>query len=146
MLAEVHQEFPSLRVLVVSGHDEAQYGVRSVRAGAAGFLSKSSAAEELVEAVNAVATTGRYLTDTIAAALLDQVRGRKAPPFPAALSDRELQVLALLGRGRTVTGIADELGVSTKTISTYRTRMMEKLGLHTTAEVIRYAIENRLAD
>jgi DNA-binding NarL/FixJ family response regulator len=144
VLKDVRRDYPSIRVLIVSTHDEAQYAVRAMRAGAAGYLTKTSPPEELVRAVRAVAQTGRYITDSVAAALAEFAVDDRAAPAHERLSDREHEVLRLLTEGLTVTDIADRLSLSVKTVSTYRTRLAEKLGVRTTSELVRYALEHKL--
>ena len=144
VLKDVRREFPSVKVLIVSTHDEAQYAVRAIRAGAAGYLTKSSPPEELVRAVRAVVETGRYITDSVAAALAEFAVDDRAAPAHERLSDREHEVLRLLTAGLTVSDIAERLSLSVKTVSTYRTRLAEKLGVRTTAELVRYALEHKL--
>jgi DNA-binding NarL/FixJ family response regulator len=144
VLKDVRREFPSIRVLIVSTHDEAQYAVRAIRAGAAGYLTKSSPPEELVRAVRALAATGRYITDSVAAALAEFAVDDRAVSPHERLSDREHEVLRLLTQGLTVSDIAERLSLSVKTVSTYRTRLAEKLGVRTTTELVRYALEHKL--
>jgi two-component system invasion response regulator UvrY len=141
VLKDVRRDHPSTKVLIVSTHDEAQY---AVRAGAAGYLTKSSPPEELVRAVRAVAATGRYFTDSVAAALAEFTVNDRAAPGHELLSDREHEVLRLLTDGLTVSEIAERLSLSVKTVSTYRTRLAEKLGVRTTADLVRYALEHKL--
>jgi DNA-binding NarL/FixJ family response regulator len=144
VLKDVRRDFPSVKVLIVSTHDEAQYSVRAIRAGAAGYLTKSSPPEELVRAVRALVETGRYLTDSVAAALAEFAVDDRAVPAHERLSDREHEVLRLLTAGLTVSDIAERLSLSAKTVSTYRTRLAEKLGVRTTGELVRYAVEHKL--
>ena len=144
VLKDVRRDFPSTKVLIVSTHDEAQYAVRAIRAGAAGYLTKSSPPEELVQAVRAVAETGRYITDSVGAALAEFTVDDRAAPGHERLSDREHEVLRLLTAGLTVSDIAERLSLSVKTVSTYRTRLAEKLGVRTTSELVRYALEHKL--
>jgi two-component system, NarL family, invasion response regulator UvrY len=146
VIADIRHAFPDVRVLVVSTHDEAQYAVRAIRAGAAGYLTKSSAPDELVRAVRAVARSGKYINDLVASALVDHAQQQGTAALHERLSDRELQVFRMLTAGRTVTEIASETSLSVKTVSTYRRRLAEKLGLTTTADLVRYAIEHRLFD
>jgi two-component system invasion response regulator UvrY len=144
VLKDVRREFPSTKVLIVSTHDEAQYAVRAIRAGAAGYLTKSNPPEELVRAVRAVTLTGRYITDSVAAALAEFAVDDRAAAAHERLSDREYEVLRLLTAGLTVSDIAERLSLSVKTVSTYRTRLAEKLGVRTTSELVRYALEYKL--
>jgi len=144
VLKDVRRDFPRIKVLIVSTHDEAQYAVRAIRAGAAGYLTKSSPPEELVQAVRALALTGRYITDSVAAALAEFAVDDRSAPAHERLSDREHEVLRLLTDGLTVSDIAERLSLSVKTVSTYRTRLAEKLGVRTTSELVRYALEHKL--
>lgn len=145
VLKDVHRDFPRVRVLVVSTYAESQYALRAIRAGAAGYLTKTSAPEELVRAVRSL-MSGRYINETVAAVLADYAQDDWAGPLHERLSDRELEVLRLLVAGRTVSEVADDLSLSDKTVSTYRTRVMEKLGVRTAADLIRYALEHQLFD
>ena len=135
---------PRCRVLILSAHPESEYAVRAIRAGAAGYLVKDRSPEELVAAVRQVASGRRYLTPEVADLLADET-ARPAPAAPEeALSDRERQVLGLLAAGKANKEIAAALGVSPKTVSTYRARLLEKLRLASTADLIRFALRNRL--
>ncbi|MBI4516167.1 MAG: response regulator transcription factor [Deltaproteobacteria bacterium] len=134
------------RVLMLTIHDEQQYAVRALRAGAAGFLSKQCAPEQLVTAVRKVARGGCYLSAALAETLaFERVGGDPEQPLHACLSDREFQVLCSLAAGQSLTEIARTLGISVKTISTHRTRMLAKMRMKSTAELIRYALRHRLA-
>jgi two-component system, NarL family, invasion response regulator UvrY len=146
VLKDIRHDFPHVRVLVVSTHDESQYALRAMRAGAAGYLTKSGPPDELVTAVRSVMQTGRYITDRVGAVLAEFALDDHPGPPHQRLSDREHEVLRLLTAGRTVSDIANDLALSDKTVSTYRTRLMEKLGVGTTAEMIRYALEHKLFD
>lgn len=144
VLKDIRRLHPRVQVLVVSTHAETQYAIRAIRAGAAGYLTKTAAPEELVTAIRSVVATGRYLTPGVAAALAD-VAVRERPGLPHEhLSDRELEVLCRLANGRTISDIARELSLSVKTVSTYRSRMQQKLGLQSTSDLIRYALDQRL--
>ncbi len=146
VLRQIRAERPAVRVLILSVHPEEQYAVRALRSGAAGYLTKDSAPGELVEAIRQAAAGSRYVSRPLAERLAALLAG-EAPPDPlAALSDREFQVLRMLGAGRTVGEIAAALSLSDKTISTYRGRLLLKLRLSTTAELIRYAIEHDLKE
>ncbi len=129
-----------LQVLILSMYPEKQYAVRALKAGAAGYLTKESAPDELVTAIRKVAQGGKYVTRSLAEKLAAEV-GREVEKEPhETLSDREYQVMRLLAAGKTVTEIAAELSLSAKTVSTYRARILKKLGLRNTAEIIRYGI------
>jgi two-component system, NarL family, invasion response regulator UvrY len=144
LLKHVRARYPGLRVLVMSMHPEDQFAGRALREGAAGYLTKERTPQDLVEAIRKVTRGGTYVSPTLAeqlAASLD--RGRPAVPHEA-LSDREYEVLRLIGAGRAVGEIAAQLTISPKTVSTYRARILQKLGLRTNAELIRYALEHQL--
>ena len=144
LLADIRHDRPRLPVLVLSMYPEDQFAVRALRAGANGYLNKESAAEELVTAVNKIVKGGRYVSDALAERLAISV-GPDADRAPhEALSDREFQVLRLIGSGRTVSQIAEELSLSVKTISTYRTRILVKMGMATNAELTVYAVRTGL--
>jgi DNA-binding NarL/FixJ family response regulator len=146
VLKDIRREFPRVRVLIVSTHAESQYALRAMRAGAAGYLTKTSAPEELVQAVRALMQTDRYINDTVAATLADYALSDNPGLVHEGLSDREHEVLRLLVAGRTVSEVACDLSLSVKTISTYRRRGLEKLGVQGTADLVRYALEHRLFD
>ncbi|MFA6032672.1 MAG: response regulator transcription factor [Myxococcota bacterium] len=144
VLKEIRDLRPKLPVLMLSIHPESQYAVRALRAGAYGYLTKDSAPAELVNAVRKVASGGRYITQAVGEKLaLTLDRDPGAPPHET-LSNREHYVLCMIGSGRTITEIARELKLSVKTVSTYRSRMLAKMGMRTSAELTRYAIENGL--
>ncbi len=142
----VHHERPGVPILVLSMHNENQYAVRALRAGAAGYLTKDSAGTELVVAIRKVAAGGRYITPPVAEQLAREVGPSADLPPHQLLSDREFQVFRLLVSGRSVTGIAELLHLSVKTISTHKARLMDKMQLANQAELIRYAIDNGLID
>jgi DNA-binding NarL/FixJ family response regulator len=144
VLKELKQERPKLPVLVLSMHPEDQYAVRALKLGAAGYMTKESAPEELVKAIRKVVTGGRYVSPALAEKLaLDLTTESERPPHET-LSEREHQVFCMIARGKTVKEIADELALSVKTISTYRTRILEKLAMKNNAEIIHYAISNKV--
>ena len=146
LVKSIKAEFPKLPILVLSAHPEDQYAVRVVRAGAMGYLTKESAEADLVEAVRRVASGKRYLTQNLAASLLDALDADPDEDPHAALSDREYQVLRLIASGMTVGGIAEQLSLSVKTVSTYRSRLLQKMGMSNNSEITRYALENGLVD
>jgi DNA-binding NarL/FixJ family response regulator len=133
-------------VLVLSVYSEEQFAVRTLRAGAAGFMSKDAAAEDLILAIRRILGGGKHISQTVAELLLSQASPDSDTPtsLHEKLSDREFQILRLFGAGKTVSGIARELSISIPTVSTYRARILEKMELKTTAELIRYAVQNRL--
>jgi two-component system, NarL family, invasion response regulator UvrY len=145
LLKEIRQERPRLPVLILSVHLPEQFAVRTLRAGASGFLSKDAAPDELVTAIRQILRGGKYITEPTAERLLAELNAPATGMPHDALSDREFQILRLLGAGKTVKAIATELSLSVPTVSTYRARVLQKLGLRTTAEVVRYAIEHRVS-
>lgn len=136
---------PDLPVLILSSHPEDQFAVRMIQAGAAGYLTKSSAADELSEAVRTVLRGRKYVSPEMASRLAEALGGGGGRPRHDQLSDREFQVLQGIASGRTVSQIADALHLSVKTVSTYRRRVLDKLELSTNAELTRYALERDLA-
>jgi two-component system invasion response regulator UvrY len=133
-------------VLMLSMHPEEQYAVRALRSGASGYLTKGSAADELLCAIRKVLSGGRYVSSSLAERLADSLDDNAERPLHAALSNREYQVLRMIGSGKTTTEIADEMSLSVKTISTFRTRILRKMRLKNNAELTCYAIHNKLAD
>ncbi len=143
-LKEIKQLQPRLPVLVLSIYPEDQYAVRVLEAGASGYLTKEMAPAGLVEAARKSLAGGRYVSPALAERLaLRLAPGRRDAPHET-LSDREFQVLRMIASGRTVGQIAQELGLSVKTVSTYRTRLLDKMGLKNNAELTRYAFANRV--
>jgi DNA-binding NarL/FixJ family response regulator len=144
ILRILKQEQPDLPVLVLSMHAEDQYAIRSLKAGAAGYLTKESAPEELVKAIRIVVAGGKYVSLGLTQSLAMRLNETGDRPRHESLSAREFQVLQLMGAGKSPTEIAAALSLSVKTISTYRARMLEKLALNSSAEIIQYAIQNHL--
>jgi two-component system invasion response regulator UvrY len=146
VLKELQQIRPRLPVLVLTMHSEEQYARRVFKAGAAGFITKDSPRAELSKAIHRVMEGGKYLSPALAEKLIiDLGRGVDRPP-DETLSDREFQVMRLIASGKTLSEIAELLSLSDKTISTYRARLMEKMGMRTNAELTHYAIYNNLVD
>lgn len=145
-LKEIKEIDKDLSVLVMMMYPEDQYAVRAFRAGASGYITKDTAPETLVHAVRKVLEGGKYVSPGLAEALATSLTTASGAALHEGLSDRELQVLRMLASGKTVKAVAVELSLSEKTISTYRTRILAKLKLRTTAELIRYAIASRLVD
>jgi len=137
---------PKLPVLVLSMHPEDQLGRRMLRAGASGYMNKESAPEELIKAIRKVLAGGRYVSAALAEKLALDLSGDAAQRPHERLSDRELEVLRMIGLGRTVSQIAEELHLGVTTVSTYRARVLEKMNMTTTAELMHYALSNRLAE
>jgi DNA-binding NarL/FixJ family response regulator len=144
VLKQLKIEKPHLPVLILTIHPESQYALRILKAGASGYLTKSSADEELIRAIRKVHRGGKYISPSLAekiAFALDEDTSR--PPHDT-LSDREYQVLCLIGSGKSVSQIADSLALSVKTVSTYRARILEKMHMQNNAELIHYAVKNGL--
>jgi DNA-binding NarL/FixJ family response regulator len=144
VLKELKRTHPSLPVLVLSMHPEDQFAIRILRAGAAGYVTKESAPDELIGALRKVCGGGKYVSPQLAEKLAIFIEQEKSGPLHEQLSDREYQVLRMLALGKTVSEIADELLLSAKTISTYRTRVLEKMKMSTNAELTRYALQHQL--
>jgi DNA-binding NarL/FixJ family response regulator len=146
LIKQVRAEKPKLRILVLSMHEEEQYAVRAIKAGASGYLTKDSASGQLVSAIRKVAGGGAFITDSVAQQLaLGAMPQTEGPPH-SALSDREFQVFRELVSGKAVSDIAAELNLSVKTVSTHKARIMQKMNMSNPAELIRYAIHHRLVD
>ena len=135
---------PKLPVLVLSMHPEDQYGKRVLKAGASGYMNKESAPEELIKAVRKLLSGGRYVSPTLAETLAVDLGRDDGTPAHERLSDREFEVLRKMASGKTVGQIAQELHLSVPTVSTYRARILEKMGMSSTAELIRYALSHHL--
>jgi DNA-binding NarL/FixJ family response regulator len=146
LLSDLKRERPELPVLVLTIYSEDQYAVRALRCGAAGYLTKESAPEELLAAVRKVTEGGRYVTASLAEKLAISLHPDHQGAPHESLSDREYQVLCLLASGRTVSQVADQLCLSVKTISTYRTRILEKMSMATNAALTFYALRNQLIE
>jgi DNA-binding NarL/FixJ family response regulator len=143
VLKHIREQRPDLPILVLSIHPANQFARRALSAGASGYLTKDSATSELVGAIEDVRRGRRYVSEAVKATMGS---GARAIATHETLSDREYQALRMLGSGRTVSEISEELGLSVKTVSTYRARVLQKLGMRTNAELMRYAMENGLLD
>ena len=146
ILKELKRERPGVPVLILSMHPEEQYALRALRAGASGFVAKESAPDELIAALEKVLRGGKYITSALAERLVLDIGVGSEESLHEKLSDRELQVLCLLAEGKTINQIGQELCLSAKTISTYRSRIMQKMAMKTNAQLIRYAIKHGLVD
>jgi two-component system, NarL family, invasion response regulator UvrY len=146
ILDELQRMRPRMPVLLLSMHPEEQYARRALKLGAAGYLTKESVPEELKEAVRRIAAGGRYVSATLAEKLAYDLRSGADTPIHELLSDREFQVLRMIASGKQVKEIAEELSLSVKTVSTYRARLLEKTGLKTNADLIRYALQAQLVE
>jgi two-component system, NarL family, invasion response regulator UvrY len=143
-LREVHAIQPRARALVLTAYPETEYAVRVLRAGAAGYLTKDRSLDQLVDAIRRVYRGGIYVSPSLGEVLAARLGGAELEPAHAALSDREFQVLKGLAQGETLKSIAARLSVSPKTVTTYRTRILQKLGLGSNADLVRYALEHEL--
>jgi two-component system invasion response regulator UvrY len=145
-LRQLRERHPSVKVLVLSVHPEDQWAVRSLRSGAAGYLTKDQSPDQLVQAIRRVARGGKYVSESMAERLAGMVDGgggmTRAPH--EGLSDREFEVLRALGSGMMVKEVAAQLRISAKTVSTYRARLLEKMGLESKADLVRYVTAHEL--
>jgi len=146
ILKDIKRERPRLPVLILSMHPEDQYAIRALRAGAAGYITKETAPEKLLEAIRKITTGGRFISAELAERLAMEV-AIDVPGTPhAVLSDREFEVLRLIGTGLSVGDIADRMSLSVKTVSTYRGRILDKMRMKNNAELMQYVLTNRLGD
>ena len=146
VLRDMQQIRPGLPVLVLSMHPEDQYGKRVLKAGASGYMNKESAPEELIKAIRKVLAGGRYVSQALAEKLAVEWGTNAGQPLHENLSDREFEVLRMMALGKTTSQIAAELHLSVTTVSTYRARILDKMNMTTTAELMRYALRNGLVD
>lgn len=144
-LEELREKHPSIRVLVLSVHPEDQWALRALRAGAQGYLTKDHSPEQLVHAIRRVARGGKYVSETLAEKLAGLMDDHRSPSPHERLSDREFEVLRAVGSGMPVKVVAEHLRLSAKTVSTYRGRLLDKMGLKSTADLVRYVVEHELA-
>ena len=144
VLAELKKERPDLPVLILSMHSEDQFGLRVLRAGAAGYMTKETVPAELVKAIRKVFSGKKYISSSLAERLAYEVETRGDRPVHETLSDREFQVLQMIASGKMLKEIAGELSLSIKTISTYRTRVLKKMNMSSNAELTIFAIDNQL--
>ncbi len=143
-LRELRNRHPSIRVLALSVHPEDEWAVRALRAGASGYLTKDHSPDQLLDAIRRVYRGGKYVSPSLAERLASQLDGGGQRAPHELLSDREFEVMRRLGSGLTVSQIAGELALSTKTVSTYRTRILEKMAVATNADLVRYAARHGL--
>lgn len=146
ILKQVKRKKPTLPVLMLSVHPEEQYAVRSLRAGASGYLTKESAPDELIAAIRKISRGGKFVNSSLAEKLVYELEVYVERPGHEKLSDREYQVMCMSAMGKTLKEIAQELSLSIQTVSTYRTRILEKMRMNTIAEVIRYAVKQGLVE
>jgi DNA-binding NarL/FixJ family response regulator len=146
VLKELKHTRPKLPVLVLSIHPEEQYGERALLAGASGYMNKESAPEDLIRAIRQVLAGRMYVSPKMGESLAAHLKPDPGRPLHESLSDREFEILRLIGSGKTPTQIAEELHLGLTTISTYRARILEKMSMETTAELMHYALSNHLVD
>jgi len=147
ILPDIRSLRPSMPVLILSMYNDRQFVVHALRAGASGYLTKEHAPDELIRAIRTILAGRRYIGESLAAHIADHLAGGDASRLPhEALSARELEVLLLVGSGLTLSQIAGKLGLSVKTVSTYRARILEKMELHSNADLIRYVLRHGLGD
>jgi len=146
ILKQVKKDRPNLAVLMLSMHNEHEFAIRALKAGASGYLNKQSAPAQLVVAIRQVAMGDKYVSPVVAQELANIVNSDLDKPLYATLSDREYQTLCFIAAGKTLSEISTEMFLSPKTVSVYRARLLEKLKLTNNSELIRYAIKNKLVD
>jgi DNA-binding NarL/FixJ family response regulator len=146
LIKQVHAEKPKLRILVLSMHEEHQYAIRAIRAGASGYITKESASRLLVEAIRKVAGGGAFISAEVAEQLaLGAMPGAHGMPHEA-LSDREFQIFRLIAEGKSVSDIAESLNLSAKTVSAHKANILQKMNMTGAAELVRYALTHRLIE
>lgn len=146
VLKEIKSAKHDLNVLMLSMHPEEQYAVRALRAGASGYLTKESAPDELIDAIRRVSIGLKYVTLSLAEKLAMELKFDRDKPLHEQLSDREFQVMQMIARGHTIKEIAEDISLSVKTISTYRTRVLEKMNMKSNSDITSYLMENNLTD
>lgn len=146
VLKDLRQDLPKLPIIVISMHPEEQFALRVLKLGASSYIRKDSAAQELIKAVEAALRGSKYITPSIAEKLALNLERDQEGPTHEALSDREYQVMCLLASGKTVKEAANDLSLSVKTISTYRTRILEKMNVENNSQIMRYAVRHGLVD
>lgn len=144
VLKQVKKIKPETKVLILSMYPEDQFGERTIKAGASGYITKESASDELLDALKKIAKGGNYISKAFAEKLLYKTKSINEQKPHELLSDRELQIMILMAKGKTQVEISSELALSTSTVNTYRSRILEKLKLKSNAEIIRYALQNNL--
>jgi two-component system, NarL family, invasion response regulator UvrY len=146
LTADIRRERPDTPVLILTMHSAQQYAIRAIKAGAAGFLTKESAPDKLIDAVRKIASGGRYVSTELAETLASVLAGEASGEPHERLSDREFEILKMLASGKTVSQVASQLALSVKTISTHRTRLLKKMNMKTNAELTHYAVRNGLIE
>jgi DNA-binding NarL/FixJ family response regulator len=143
---DLKKSYPEIKILILSMHPEDRFAVRALKAGAAGYLTKQSAAQELVKAIKKVMSGGKYITPALAEQLALEIETPSDKPAHELLSNREFEIMRMIGFGKSVGEIGGELSLSVNTITSYRARIMEKMKMKTNAELIRYAIQHQLVE
>jgi DNA-binding NarL/FixJ family response regulator len=146
ILTQLKSEQPDLKILILSMHPEEQYAIRALKAGASGYLTKESTPLELTEAIKKVSIGKKYVSASLAETLASHLETTAEKPLHQTLSNREYEVMCMIASGKTVKEIADDLSLSVKTISTYRTRILEKMKMRNNSQITHYTIQNRLVD
>ncbi len=146
ILKELKQNYPSIKVLMLSMHPEDRFSVRAIKAGASGYINKESATDELVNAIRKVYNGGKFITPTVAEILADTFENNANKPVHEKLSDREFQILRLITSGRKIKEIADDLFLSPATVATYRSRILEKMNMKSNVELTNYVLRNNLVE
>jgi DNA-binding NarL/FixJ family response regulator len=141
LLKQIKGQREDTHVLILSVYPEEQFAIRCLKTGASGFVSKDAAPEELVRAIRKILGGGKHISERVADLLLNRVGGNQGSSLHEKLSDREFQILCLIGQGKTIKQIAEELSLSAPTVSTYRARILDKMDLKTTAALVKYAIQ-----
>jgi two-component system, NarL family, invasion response regulator UvrY len=144
VIQDIKRRQPQLPILVLSVYSEESFGVRTIKAGADGYLAKTSAAHDLVKAIRKVVQGGKYVSPALAEQLVSDMQAANARPVHQSLSDREFQILREIAGGKSISRIAEELHLSVSTVNTYRSRILEKLNMRSNAELIHYSIKNGL--
>jgi DNA-binding NarL/FixJ family response regulator len=145
-LAMIRAKAPNVGILILSGYPAEHYAVNLIRQGASGYLNKECDPEQIIEAIRTIALGKRYITPAVAELLAQRLDGKHSAPVHEQLSEREFQVFLKLAKGHTAGEIANALSLSVKTVSTYRTRLMEKMGLHSNSDLTYYALKHKLID
>lgn len=145
-LEEIKKLTPSLPVLILSIYSEEEYAVRALKSGASGYMTKKSAPDELIAAIRKIVRGGRYISPSLADFLATHLTGEDSKPLHEALSNREFQVMRMIAAGKSLKEIAFDMSLSPKTISTFRTRILQKMQMQSNADLIQYAIKNNLMD
>jgi DNA-binding NarL/FixJ family response regulator len=146
LVNDLKKSYPEIKVLILSMHPEERFAIRALKAGAAGYLTKQSAAQELVKAIKRVMNGGKYISPALAEQLALEIESPSDKPAHELLSNREFEIMRMIGFGKSVSEIGEELSLSVNTVTSYRARIMEKMKMKTNAELIRYAIQHQLVE